>query len=315
MRQANERALPMAPTVSIVTPTYNRAHLLPRAWASIARQTETRLEWIVVDDGSTDNTRQVVLAFNDPRIHYIYQHNQGENEARNRGGLEVRGDYVVYLDSDDEVLNETTLAEMLSEIRATRPEIAWVAFTVVDQEGRTDLSHVSANRIEANYIDTVCGNVFRGDFFRIYKKDVVQMAPWPPYRGLEGLRHWRLARQRPGLVVNRPAYIYYRDVDDQLTGAASAIRRAGDMAAAIGELIVDHKVAWEQHCPCQLGKYHFYRAMYPALSGSSARAVPDLLVAFRYGSARIVAKCLLLLGALVVPMKIRRWLFVARSRL
>ena len=81
MRQANERALPMAPTVSIVTPTYNRAHLLPRAWASIARQTETRLEWIVVDDGSTDNTRQVVLAFNDPRIHYIYQHNQGENEA------------------------------------------------------------------------------------------------------------------------------------------------------------------------------------------------------------------------------------------
>ena len=261
MRQANERALPMAPTVSIVTPTYNRAHLLPRAWASIARQTETRLEWIVVDDGSTDNTRQVVLAFNDPRIHYIYQHNQGENEARNRGGLEVRGDYVVYLDSDDEVLNETTLAEMLSEIRATRPEIAWVAFTVVDQEGRTDLSHVSANRIEANYIDTVCGNVFRGDFFRIYKKDVVQMAPWPPYRGLEGLRHWRLARQRPGLVVNRPAYIYYRDVDDQLTGAASAIRRAGDMAAAIGELIVDHKVAWEQHCPCQLGKYHFYRAM------------------------------------------------------
>ena len=94
MRQANERALPMAPTVSIVTPTYNRAHLLPRAWASIARQTETRLEWIVVDDGSTDNTRQVVLAFNDPRIHYIYQHNQGVNEARNRGGLEVRGDYV-----------------------------------------------------------------------------------------------------------------------------------------------------------------------------------------------------------------------------
>ena len=315
MRQANERAPSMTPAVSIVTPTYNRANLLPRTWASIARQTETSFEWIVVDDGSTDDTRRVVRAFNDPRIHYVYQHNRGVNEARNRGDLEVRGDYVVYLDSDDELLNEATLADMLSEIRAARPEIAWVAFTVVDQEGRTGHSHVPAERIEANYIDTVCEHVFRGEFIRICKKDVVQMAPWPPFRGLPALRHWRLARARRGLVVKRPARIYHRNTGDRLTGGASAIRRAGDMAAAIGELIVDHKAAWKQHCPCQLGKYHFYRAMYLALSVNSVRAVPDLLVALRYGSARIVAKGLLLLGALVVPMKVRQWLFVTRARL
>ena len=315
MGQANERALHMTPAVSIVTPTYNRAHLLPRTWASIARQTETSFEWIVVDDGSTDDTRRVIRAFNDPRIHYIYQHNRGQNEARNRGDVDVRADYVVHLDSDDELLNEGTLADMLSEIRAARPEIAWVAFTVVDQEGRTGLSHVPAERIEADYTDTVCEQVFRGEFVRIYRKDAVQMAPWPPFRGLPALRHWRLARQRPGLVVKRPARIYHRNTGDQLTGAASAIGRAGDMAAAIGALIVDHKAAWKRHCPCQLGKYHFYRAMYLALSGTSVRAIPDLLVALRYGSARIVAKCLVLLGALVVPMKIRQWLFVTRARL
>ena len=127
----------MNPAVSIVTPTYNRAHLLPRVWASIVRQTETNFEWIVVDDGSSDDTREVVLGFNDPRIHYVHQENRGVNEARNRGDSKVRADYVVYLDSDDELLHETTLAEMLSEVRVAHPKIAWVGFTVVDAEGRS----------------------------------------------------------------------------------------------------------------------------------------------------------------------------------
>ena len=83
----------MHPVVSIVTPTYNRAHLLPRVWASLVRQTETNFEWIVVDDGSSDDTREVVLWFNDPCIHYVHQENRGAIEARNRGDSKVRADY------------------------------------------------------------------------------------------------------------------------------------------------------------------------------------------------------------------------------
>ena len=127
----------MNPAVSIVTPTYNRAHLLPRVWASIVRQTETNLEWIVVDDGSSDDTREVVLGFDDPRIHYVHQENRGVNEARNRGDSMVRSDYVVYLDSDDELLNKTTLAEMLSEVSVEPPKIACVGFTVIDADGHS----------------------------------------------------------------------------------------------------------------------------------------------------------------------------------
>lgn len=156
----------MTPSVSIVTPTYNRARLLPRAWASLIGQSEQGFEWIVVDDGSTDNTRDVVEGFNDPRIRYVWQENQGVNGARNRGDREVRAEYIIYLDSDDELLHATILAEMLAEIRATPAEVAWVSFTVVDGERNPGLSHVPADRLETGYLDHVCEQTIWGSFSR-----------------------------------------------------------------------------------------------------------------------------------------------------
>ena len=304
----------MTPAVSIVTPTYNRAHLLPRAWASISRQTETHLEWIVDDDGSTDDTRNVVRKFNDRRIHYIHQENKGMGAARNRADAEVRADYVVYLDSDDELLNEATLADMLSEIRAAHRDIAWVAFTIVDSEGRPGSHYLAEDRLHSTYIDHVCEEKIRGDFIAIYRKDVVQDAPWPQYRAVMALRHWRIVRNRPALMLNRPALVYHRDSGDNLSSAPAAIGSAKDAAAALAALIADHEAAWKRHCPCQLGKYHFYRAMYLALSGISVRVVPDLLVALRYGSSGIRAKGALLLCSLVFPLPARRWLFLKWQR-
>lgn len=301
--------VPLAPVISIVTPTYNRAHLLPRTWASVAQQTERDFEWIVVDDGSTDETRAVVLAFDDPRIRYFLQENQGANGARNRGDLEARADYVVYLDSDDELLDEAVLADMLSEIRMARPDIAWISFPLVDGEGRLVSSYPSGGRTELNYVDRVCGQTIRGDFISIYRRDATRIAAWPPFQAVESLRLWRIARHRPSMVVNRPALICHRYRSDNLTSVASVIRRAGDTSNALAQLIDDHASAWKLHCPCRLGHYRFRRATYVALSDSAIRAVPDLLVGFRYGSLGIRAQTFILLAALVFPKQIRRWLF------
>ena len=123
----------------------------------------------------------------------------------------------------------------------------------------------------------------------------------------------RIARHRSGLMINRPARIYHQDTGDRLTGAAAAIELVGDMAAAHAELIAEHKDAWIRHCPCQIGKYHFYRAMYVALSDISIRALRDLLFVFRHGTMAVRAKALLLLGALVCPIHVRRWMFLKWS--
>lgn len=74
------------PTVSVVIPTYNRAHLVSRAIQSVLNQTYQDFELIVVDDASTDNTEEVVKDFKDNRIRYIYHdENKGGAAARNTG--------------------------------------------------------------------------------------------------------------------------------------------------------------------------------------------------------------------------------------
>jgi len=92
------------PSVTIILPTYNRARFLPEAWSSICAQTWTDWELIIVDDGSTDNTREVVerLRQNTSRpIHYILQENQGPYGARNTGLDRAAGEFIAFYDSDD----------------------------------------------------------------------------------------------------------------------------------------------------------------------------------------------------------------------
>lgn len=92
------------PLFSIVLPSYNRAHFLPRSIQSVLNQTEKDWELIVVDDGSTDDTAAVVHSFNDPRIHYVYQENAERSAARNKGIAQSTGSWLCFLDSDDEFL-------------------------------------------------------------------------------------------------------------------------------------------------------------------------------------------------------------------
>ena len=92
------------PKVSVIIPTYNRAETLQRAIYSVLNQTYTNFELLVVDDGSTDDTKEVVTKINDSRICYIFQRNQERSVARNNGIRSSTGDYVSFLDSDDEYL-------------------------------------------------------------------------------------------------------------------------------------------------------------------------------------------------------------------
>lgn len=87
--------------VSVIIPTYNRADMIGDAIRSVLDQTYGNWELIVVDDGSTDDTRAVVAGFNDPRTHYVFQQNRGLPAARNTGIRAAQGIYIAFLDSDD----------------------------------------------------------------------------------------------------------------------------------------------------------------------------------------------------------------------
>src|SRR5688572_11746271 len=94
----------LPPAYSVVIPTHNRAHLLPRAVQSVLRQTYPHWELIVVDDGSTDQTEQVIAPFLSDRVSYVKKSGRsGAAESRNVGAAKAKHPYLTFLDSDDEV--------------------------------------------------------------------------------------------------------------------------------------------------------------------------------------------------------------------
>lgn len=91
----------MEKTFSVIIPLYNKGPYVVRAITSVLQQTYDNFEIIIVNDGSTDDGPQKVLAVNDPRINLVSQQNSGVSAARNRGAEEAGGKYLAFLDADD----------------------------------------------------------------------------------------------------------------------------------------------------------------------------------------------------------------------
>ncbi len=87
--------------VSVIIPAYNRIKYLIKAVESVLCQTYNDFELIIIDDGSTDNTKDVINSMDDKRLKYYYQFNRGPSVARNTGISQSKGDFIAFLDSDD----------------------------------------------------------------------------------------------------------------------------------------------------------------------------------------------------------------------
>lgn len=101
--------------LSVITPSYNRAHTLSRCYDSLKRQSSKAFEWIIVDDGSTDETQKAISSFSDDAfpIFRILKENGGKHTALNAAHPYIHGDYVLILDSDD-YLTDTAVSEVLT---------------------------------------------------------------------------------------------------------------------------------------------------------------------------------------------------------
>jgi glycosyltransferase involved in cell wall biosynthesis len=117
--------------VSVIIPLFNKAPYIERALESVASQTFRDFELIVVDDGSTDDSTARVEKFSDPRLRLIRQENAGPGSARNRGLREAKGEFVAFLDADDEWLADY-LHESLDRLNGFGEQVAAVSSGYID---------------------------------------------------------------------------------------------------------------------------------------------------------------------------------------
>lgn len=195
-----------APRFTIFIPTYNRAHLLPRAFASIEAQTLRDFEVVIVDDGSTDGTASRVADWKarvDFPVTYFWQTNQGKYAAHNAGVARARGRFFFLLDSDDRLLPdalERILHHWDAIPEAERGRFAGVEGLVESLDGQRLLTKpYPASPCDASYLDVRYRLGIGGDKKHAILTDILRRFPYPIFPGERHVRDsitWkRIARE------------------------------------------------------------------------------------------------------------------------
>lgn len=205
--------------VTILTATYNRAYVLPKLYASLVNQTDSDFEWVVVDDGSQDNTEDLIkdyIAENKIHIQYIRKVNGGKHDALNIGIQQIDSEWTMIVDSDDR-LTENAIAEIrryatkIPQYTKSR-KIAGISFLRAYPDGRTNGIKPERNEIVSDFIENRINNKDElADKAEVYLTDVLKKYPFPVYEQEKFLQEnivWiQIALEYDMLFLNEAIYI------------------------------------------------------------------------------------------------------------
>ena len=234
------------PFISILTPTYNRGKLLLPLYDSLKNLTFKDFEWLIVDDGSEDDTEQYALSWiahnienAEFPIRYIKKSNGGKHTAINRGVREANGELILILDSDDTLPSDSlaTIAQYYEQCKGYK-DCAGVCGLMAHHDGQLigsgfpkDPMYESA--LQFRYAEK--GNV-TGDLLEVYKASVMREFPFPEVENEkfcpESLVWNRIANKYKLFCFNK--IVYYRDyLDGGLTSKIVRIRMNSPIASTM----------------------------------------------------------------------------------
>ena len=206
------------PLVSIILPTYNRANVIKGAIKSVLNQTYKNLELIIIDDGSTDETEDIIKGMKDKRIRYFkYVQNRGVSYARNKGILLAKGSLIAFQDSDDIWLKDK-LERQIQIMINTTPDVGvvytgfWQIYDanriyIPSKEIKSREGYILKNLINGNFVGTPTMLVKRDCFNRVGLFD----------ESLPRLNDWelciRLAQHYKFLLIDEPLVIAHISKD------------------------------------------------------------------------------------------------------
>ena len=255
-----------SPTISIVIPLYNKETSVERSVSSVLNQSFQDFELIVVDDGSTDRSAEVVEQIRDNRIRVFHQENGGPSKARNTGVLQAKGDWVLFLDADDELL-----LEALEHLRAKQQQ--YPDATIIDGAYyvRTGKNEVLFPRrdscIIANYKSFFYRDILPSTGHTLFHRQLLLRYPYRTnirrYEDVELIM--RILNEAKVVTTSFP--IFY--VNTSFSHASHARPKIEE--DFVGHLDFKGKSFWERMCLYQfyLGERDYYpkdvKRLYPGL--------------------------------------------------
>lgn len=270
----------MTPKISIIIPLYNRADLVKRALESCVSQSFTDWEAIVVDDASTDASREAVASFTDPRIRLVsLSENSGQCVARNTGSTLANADWLLFLDSDDEL---TPGALEIVHRRSTEvsERVGRMFFAC-----RWDDGTISPNPPFDGKQQDYAGFIrWLQDMHEkpieaisVVRREAFAEVPYPTRRTHEGGHNLDFMKRFDFVGYPDVVRLYHLDANNRMTDDVRALdsimRAAPGLAWMSDDVLRSHGAALRQWAP---SKYHDYLrsgGMYHILSGKRWRGV------------------------------------------
>ena len=171
--------------ITVLTPTYNRVHTLPRLHASLLMQTSKRFEWILVDDGSTDSTR---LWFESNVVNsrlaarYVFQKNGGKHVALNKGVAVASFGWILIVDSDD-ALTSDAISTLLRDLeKHENDELVGLCYRRA--YFNSEVVGTAVRSTEPRFFHpTKLAQIVKGDLAYVFRKDVMSLHPFPVIEG------------------------------------------------------------------------------------------------------------------------------------
>lgn len=218
------------PLVSAVIPTYNRADTVARAVDSVLAQTYPRIETIVVDDGSTDDTAAVLARYGE-RIRVIRQPNAGASAARNAGIRAATGEIVTFLDSDDRWLPAKTERQVALLARAGPSVVCCICDTTMRYAGGRELRAFEQSALAPGRAETIWTNVLPvlATRFLLFNQAAAVRRPALLACGGFDEELWvmedydlalKLAARGPWAVISEPLVVWHGGAENSLSEAA-----------------------------------------------------------------------------------------------
>ncbi|MBO0397092.1 glycosyltransferase family 2 protein [Aeromonas veronii] len=171
--------------ITIMTPTYNRAYVLPRLYDSLCQQTRRDFEWLVIDDGSTDGTAELIFDYrvkSDFSINYFYKENGGKHRAINEGVVHATGEWIIIVDSDD-LLTGDAVAKLYDVMNHIGSEFVGMCFRRAKLSGH--IIGISDTAWSKSMVmqPIMAGHILKGDLAYVFRTNVMRECPFPEFPG------------------------------------------------------------------------------------------------------------------------------------